>query len=187
MKKFVLSFLCAAIGISAQAAAPGSYMGSAISLKASQAVKLVDEYDPDSGEYWGLGVRYYKVSLKKGMSYTIWITGGNAANMGLTVDTDYENENAPFASFDYDSNIDGSVQAAYLYSDSWFEDDPASGVYYICISGEIDDTTMLYYTAGIQSFVKEGEDGNPKRITVSDSAAKTAASKQDAAVVVSFS
>lgn len=176
MKKIVLMFIMVTMGLLMYGAESGSHMGNAISLRSSQSVTLVDEYDPDFGDYYGIGVRYYKVSIKKGAACTIWITGGNAANMSLAVDTNWEDENAPFASFDYDSFAGGTIYAAFLDSDAWFDDDPSSGTFYVCVSGEIGDQAMLYYASGIQEFIREGEEGNPKRITVSETS--TASTQQ---------
>ena len=90
------------------AAARGNCQAMAVALRASQSVKLVNEWDPEMSSYWDSGAYYYKVTLLKGQAYTIWITGGSASNMGLWVTTDYLDENAPYASFQYQ----GADQAA---------------------------------------------------------------------------
>ena len=150
------------------AVAAGSCMKNAISLNASQSVTLVDEYDPEFKEYYGSGVRYYKVTLRKGQAYTIWMNGGSSADMQISVDVDWALEDFPSASFYYVEYANG-IQAAYMDADAWSDDDPASFTYYVMISGEIGQQAMLYATQGIMSFTQVGEEGNPKRLTFSDS------------------
>ena len=169
MKKF----FCVAIGLLMTGylfggAANGNCQAKAVTLStnASKSVKLVDEWDSDIGEYWGDGVYYYKVTLTKNQPYTIWITGGNAADIEMSVYTDTEDESAPAAVFDPMDFDEGAIKAAYLYQDSWWDDDPNKGTFYICLSGEIGSTTTIYVLNGIQGFTKEGEDGNPKRISI---------------------
>ena len=75
----------AAFGASAK---KGSSLKKAISLKSSQTATLVEEYDPDEKEFIeGSGVAYYTMTLKRGVPYTVWITGGNAAYIDLDVGT----------------------------------------------------------------------------------------------------
>ncbi len=170
---FVLSAVFQAFG-----AASGNCMKNAIALQSSQAVTLVDEYDPEFKEYYGSGVRYYKVTLRKGQEYTIWINGGSAAEMQFAVDVDWTLDEFPFAWFDYVDFANG-VRAAYMYADSWSDDDPSSFTYYVSVSGEIGQQTMLYASQGIVSFMQVGEEGNPKRLTVSDTQVNDSASLID--------
>ena len=167
---FVLSAVLHAFGVAA-----GSCLKNAIALKASQSVTLVDEYDPEFKEYYGSGVRYYKVTLRKGQEYTIWINGGSAAELQLDVDVDWSLEEFPSAWFNYVDFANG-VRAAYMYADSWSDDDPASFTYYVAISGEIGQQTMLYASQGIMSFTQVGEEGNPKRLAISDTQVNDSAS-----------
>ena len=154
--------------LSAFARAGGDCMASATALKASQTAVLVNEYDPELKEYWDYGCHYYKVTLNKGKAYTIWISGDKAQEIDLLVDTDWEDESAPLAMFDYDEKGDGATKIAYLYADSWDEEDPARGTYYVQLSGEIGAATTLQFVEGIKSFVQEGEEGNPRRLTMTD-------------------
>lgn len=170
---FVLSAVFQAFG-----AASGNCMKNAIALQSSQAVTLVDEYDPEFREYYGSGVRYYKVTLRKGQEYTIWINGGSADEMQFAVDVDWTLDEFPSAWFDYVDFANG-VRAAYMYADSWSEDDPSSFTYYVSVSGEIGQQTMLYASQGIVSFMQVGEEGNPKRLTVSDTQVNDSASLID--------
>ena len=169
--------LVAALSIcgTAVAASPasGSCMSKAVSLKAFQAATLVNEYDPDSGEFWDYGALYCKVKLYKGRSYTIYIAGGNTVDMDLSVDTDWEDESAPWAMFDYASYENDTIKAAYLYADAWDEEDPASGTYYVYLSGEIGSQCNLYYTEGIEPFTPEGADSNPVRLNCTETAQST--------------
>lgn len=151
----------------AEVAKPGSCMQKAIALKASQTVTLVNEYDPDFKEFSDSGVCYYKVALRKGVAYSFWISGGSVDEMLLSVDVDWTLEDIPMASCDYEEYSSG-VKAAFMYDYAWDEDDPSSFTYYVAVSGEIGQRTMLYFTQGIMSFTRVGEESNPKRITVGD-------------------
>lgn len=149
----------------------GSCMSNPLSMSigSSMNVTLVDEYDPELKENFGMGVAYIKIQLVKGNDYTVWCTGGDTASLlSFYIDTDWEDENAPWASFDYDSKGDGATQIGYMYAEAWDEDDPAKGTYYIQLAGEIGQKTTVYTTAGIKSFSVEGEEGNPRRITVNE-------------------
>ena len=150
-------------------ATAGSCMSKAVSLSSQQTVRLVDEYDSDFGGNLGTGVYYFKIKLSRGSQCTIWITGGMTEEMMFSVDTDWDDESAPWAMFDYDYRDDGATQVAYMYADAWDEEDPSSGTYYVCISGEIGDTCTLRYSPGIVTFVKEGEEGNPRRVVATES------------------
>ena len=160
------------------AAQTGNCQSKAVALKSSQTTRLVNEWDSDIG-YFDVGTYYYKVKLTKGYAYSIWMTGGNTADMDITVYTDWEDDNAPFASFVTEEFQNGSVKAAYLYADEWSEDDPNSGVYYVQITGEIGNTAQLFFSSGIQSFIREGEEGNPKRINFTNNAQTHSASLLD--------
>ena len=164
-------FAAALLGaVAASAATPqnGSCMSRAIALRASQKVTLVNEYDPELQDFYDTGVAYYKVTLRKGTAYTIWINSGDTADLMMSVDVNWELDNAPFASFDYMDYASGD-KVAFMYADAWDSDDPSSFTYYVMISGEIGNTCQLYYQTGIKTFTQVGEEDNPKRLTVSDS------------------
>lgn len=149
----------------------GSCISNPLSMSVGQTmnVTLVDEYDTELKENFGLGVAYIKISLAKGNAYTIWCTGGDTAELlSFSVDTNFDDENAPLASFDYDTKSDGATQIAYMYADEWFEDDPAKGTYYIMLMGDIGQRTTVSFVSGIRSFSVEGEEGNPRRFTVTE-------------------
>lgn len=167
---FAAVSILAAAAATAATNAKGSNMKNPLSMSVggSSTVTLVNEYDPDSKENWDVGVCYIKVKLTKGAAYTIWMQGGDAGDMFFSVDTDFEDESAPFASFDYETRDNGAMQIAYMYADAWDEDDPSSGTYYIQLGGEIGQKTVISFVSGIRSFVQEGEDGNPKRMDMAD-------------------
>lgn len=144
----------------------GNCMLNAITLKEKQTVKLVKEYDPEFNEVYDFGVRYYKIKLEKGTSCTIWIEGGNTRNMDLDVDTDWDDENAPFALFDNEEYSDGSVKAAYLHADSWDEDDPSYGTFYVLVSGDVGASAVLRYADGIKQLAPLGHYSRPVEISV---------------------
>ena len=146
MKKRILVCIVAAAAAFAAfgaSAKKGSYLKKAISLKSSQAATLVDEYDPDEKEFIGSGVAYYTMTLKRGVAYTVWISGGDASSIDLDVGTHdnyYEDrEDEPSAGFDIDEIDNGDIKVAYLYADDWDleeDGDPKSGKYQVTLTGE---------------------------------------------------
>ena len=98
--------LCLFAGVAQSATnAKGSNMQNPLTMKAGQsmAVTLVDEYDPDPEikANLGIGVCYIKITLSKWNPYTVWIQGGDTADIwAFSVDTNWEDENAPMAAFD---------------------------------------------------------------------------------------
>ena len=151
----------------------GSCLKKAISLKGTQKVTLVNEYDSEDKEFLDSGVAYYTMTLKRGVAYTIWITGGNAANIDLDVDTHetyYEDrEDEPGASFDIDEIDGGSIKVAYLYADDWDleeDGDPKSGTYEVVLTGDIGASTTLGFATGIRTFTKVGSAESPKALTM---------------------
>lgn len=160
--------LTGAVVAHAASPASGSCISKAKSLAASQKVVLVNEYDPDMQDFYDMGVCYYKVTLRKGTAYTIWINGGDTEDLSLSVDVNWALDTVPFAMFEYNDYASGD-KAAFMYADSWDTDDPSSFTYYVQISGEIGATCNLYFQTGTRIFTQVGEEDNPKRITVSDS------------------
>lgn len=176
-----LAALATLTGLAASAA-KGSCITKAKSLSSSQAVTLVNEYDPEEKEFSGTGVMYYTVTLKRGQAYTIWITGGQASSMSLDVDTNWkyyeDKEIEPGASFDVESFDGGATQAAYLYAEDWTlpepgdekdDYDPKEGKYVVTISGEIGAQTTLGFTTGIKSFTVVGSEESPRVVTMGNS------------------
>lgn len=163
-------------------AAKGSCISKAKSLSGSQSVTLVNEYDPEEKEYYDTGVMYYTVTLKRGQAYTIWITGGNAANMSLDVDTNWkyyeDKEIEPGASFEINSIDSDATQVAYLYADDWTlpeagdekdDYDPKEGKYVVMITGDIGAQTTLGFTSGIRNFTVTGSADSPKVLSMANS------------------
>ena len=180
MKTLVLAgAVLAACGASAATAAAGSCINKAIKLKASQAVTLVNEYDPEWKENTDTGVAWYKIALSKGTAATVWITGGDTIDMwdfsvGVNFD-DYMGEDDVIPYVDFEPQLDrddGGTKISYLYSEAWDDEDPSSVTFYVCISGEIGQKCNLYYSPKIESFSREGEEGNPKRITMKETSQK---------------
>ena len=171
----------ASFGASAQ---KGSCPSKAISLKSSQTATLVNEYDPEEKEFYDTGALYYKMTLKRGVAYTVWITGGNASAIDLDVDTDWDyyedREDEPGAGFSIDEIDGGATKVAYLYADDWDTDpedgDPKSGRYQVSLIGNIGDSTTLGFQMGIKTFTVIGSEESPKVISFSTSR-KTYASR----------
>ncbi len=179
MKKRILVCIVAAAAVFTAfgaSAKKGSYLKKAISLKSSQTATLVDEYDPEEKEFSGTGVAYYTMTLKRGVAYTVWISGGDAASIDMDVgthDTYYEDrEDEPGASFDIDEIDNGDIKVAYLYMDDWDldeEGDPKSGKYQVTLTGEIGASTTLGFTTGIRTFTKVGTADSPKALSMAES------------------
>jgi len=164
----------AALSVFGASAQKGSSIKKAITLKSSQNATLVNEYDSEEKEFYDSGVAYYSMTLKRGVAYTVWITGGNAADIDLDVSTndDYyeDREDEPSASFDIDEIDGGSTKVAYLYADDWDldeEGDPKSGKYLVILTGEIGASTTLGFTTGIRTFSVVGTESSPKALTMS--------------------
>ena len=175
MRKMLV--LLAAIGcgmaVHAASAAKGSCEEKAQEIKVGGAsmVRLVDEYDADWGEFFGTGAYYLKVTLQKGHSYTVYMEGGNAADIWMDAYA-YDNWDgdvwAPMAGF-----ISGGEQSGkyllWMYADEWDASDPSSWTYFICLNGEIGASTTVHIVEGIQSFKAKGTSGNPEVLTMKDS------------------
>ena len=183
MKYVKMLVVAAAVGVATVAFGSnkkGSNIKNPRELKSSQTVKLVAEYDyeGDKGERTDAesGVAYYSVKLSKGQAYTIWMEGGNAADLSLNIETDWvyydkesKEDKEPAADFDVMELDGGATQVGYLYSDDWDEDDPNKGHYVVYIDGgEPGMTTQLYYTKGIKSFDRVGSEDSPKVISFSN-------------------
>ena len=176
MKKFLIAAMTAAMAATIQAAgAKGSCEAKAdsISVGASKSVKLVDEYDPDWKETYGSGAYYLAVTLKKGEAYTLYTQGGNAdvidcyAYPREATDAEYDRGiYEPMAGFD-DGAEQGGKYVQWLYAEDWDEEDQASWKFFIYLSGEIGETTTVTLLKGIQSYVAEGMEENPRRISFS--------------------
>ena len=159
-----------------ETAKSGSCLKKAISLKSSQTATLVNEYDPDEKEFYDDGALYYTMTLKRGTAYTVWITGGSAANIDLDVDTNdnyYEDrDDEPGASFSIDEIDGGATKVAYLYADDWDTEpdgDPASGRYQVVLTGDIGASTTLGFQTGIKTFTIVGSEESPKAISFTTS------------------
>ena len=175
MKKSILAIAVLSTAVAFGAAKSGSYIGKAIALKSSQTARLVPEWDPDEKEeYEDFGVAYYTMTLKRGQAYTVWIEGGNAADIDLDVSTHetyYETrDDEPGATFSSDEVNGGAVKVAYLYADDWDTDpdgDPASGKYQVVLSGDVGASTTLSFVSGIRTFTVEGSEESPVALSMS--------------------
>ena len=160
-----LTVLAAFAGLDIHAAAsPGSCMAKAVSASIgnSYSVTLVDEWDPESdyteagnpiGGNTGSGVFWYKVVISKYAACSIWIDGISSAedSVYMSIETDPNDEKAPWASFTLGELEDGT-QYGILPSDGWDAEDPSSGTYYIHIDGEIGDSMTLHIESGVKDF-----------------------------------
>lgn len=166
MKKVLIACLSVVLAVTAFAgASTGNCQSKAASLRASQVVTLVNEWDSEWDEYYDSGVYYYKVTLTKGTSATIWITGGNASDMALDVYTDFDSDY--YTSFDYDMTDDGTIQYCRLHAADWDEDDPSRVTFYVQVTGDIGASANLNYSDSYLSFVPEGSPDNPRSLSFS--------------------
>ena len=176
-KMLALLAMLLASGVAFGKPASGSYPGKAKSLKSSQTVVLVNEYDPDEEDkedrYLDSGVCYYKVTLSKGGAYTIWLEGGNTETMDFDVYTDEDyygksekrEDKEPAADFDGEEINDGETKIAYMYAESWEDEDPGSGKYIVAVYGEIGESATLHFTSGIKTFTRKGSEESPETIS----------------------
>ena len=172
----VCAMAAAALSAFGETAQKGSCISKAIALKSSQTATLVNEYDPEEKEFYDSGVAYYTMTLKRGVAYTVWITGGSAVNIDLDVDTHEtyydDRDDEPLAGFSVDEINGGATKVAYLYADDWDlgeDGDPPSGKYQVVLTGDIGASTTLGFTTGIRTFTMVGTEESPKSITMSKS------------------
>ena len=88
--KFVMTMaLCLLAGAADAAVAVGSCEKKPATMRigGSASISLVNEYDPESREYYDMGVYYIQVSLSKGEAYTVWLDGGI-----FMIDVDFADE-----------------------------------------------------------------------------------------------
>lgn len=171
-----------AAAIAAHGANTGSCFSAAKGLSGSQTVTLTPEYDKEIYEGYddsGSGVYYLKKSLKRGTAHTIWITGGNASDIDLDVDINWdaygESATIPEASFNVEEYNDGAIKAATIESGDWGEDDPSTVTFYVVLSGDAGMKTTVNYSSGLVSFIQDGEESRPVTLTMKDSSqSKTA-------------
>ena len=159
MKKLVITCTAVVLAVHAAfaAAAAGNCQAKAAGLKASQTVKLVNEWDSEDKEYTDSGVYYYKVTLAKGSAYSVWLSGGAVDEMSLDVYTDFEADY--FTAFEHGETDDG-IKYARLSNGDWDEDDPGRVTFYVCVSGDIGAQATLNTSASYMSFVPVGSEDN---------------------------
>ena len=161
MKKIIIAMLAAIAGSAAMAAAAaGNCESKAVALKGAQTVTLVNEWDPDLQEYSDSGVYYYTVTLSKGTAYSIWLDGGNAASMELSVYTDFDKEYYT----EFESGEINDIQYARLAAGDWDEDDPSKVTFFVQVSGDIGMSATLNAGEGYRSFVPTGSEDNPRTL-----------------------
>lgn len=175
IRAFLLAGIAAAAA-AAHGANTGSCFSAAKALSGSQSVTLTPEYDKEMYEGYddsGSGVYYLKKSLKRGTAHTIWISGGNAADIDLDVDINWDaygdSETIPGASFSIDEYNDGAVKAATITAADWDEEDPGTVTFYVILSGDAGMKTTVSYSSGIVSFIQDGDESKPVTLTMKDS------------------
>lgn len=179
--------LLAGFAIRAAIPASGSCESKAVSIAigGTKSVTLVNEYDPDEKEFYDSGAMYMYVTLRRGNSYTLWMEGGDAAEINLNAyprdTTESEDDRdiwGPSASFD-DSDEQSGKFMNWLHSEDWDDEDPVSWKYYICLTGNIGARTTVHLVQGEVSFKPDGLSDNPLAITISQAEARLAKSLTD--------
>lgn len=131
---------------------------------------LVDEYDADFKENTGSAVYYFRVTLKKGQSYTFWTTGATE-NATLGLDFNLKEGVDAWVGISPEQAKDGYNAYAVLRDEEWDEDDPGSVTFYGCVSGdEIGQSFTLNYQQGVVEDDSGilGSEGKPQRISVTE-------------------
>ena len=178
-EKFILAAALVVAGALPSLAASSGKAGSceakaqAISLGAAKTVTLVDEWDPETKEFYDSGVYYLAVTLSRGEAYTVWIDSETAKSVDLSAypreATDDEAENdisAPMADFEPAEEYSLGT-AAYLPSGAWDEDDPRSWRFFIKLEGDIGAKAKVTVERGIKPLEPEGMELNPLPFSVS--------------------
>ncbi len=172
--KVAIAVVCAAFSMMLfGGASSGNCEMKAVGLKSQQTVTLVNAWDSEFNEYWDDGAYYYKVTLSKGSSFSIWMEGGDSENMTLDVNAKESEDDFFMTSFEIDSTDDG-IQFARLGESDWDEDDPSEITFIVEITGEIGARATLFAEYGYKTFVPLGSDENPLKIDFAESEKTTA-------------
>ena len=174
IRSVVAVALCAVGGLTAFAKGESYKAADSLSVGKSKTVKLVNEKDLDSGDYYDSGCYFIKVTCKKGNAYTIYLSG---ASEGVSVSID------DVSMYDWDKEVDlpdfSAMDADNYYSleaDDWLDESDRSGTYYIYLSGEIGDSATVTFAAGIvEPPIEYGTDENPKPIAIGNSTSSASA------------
>ena len=133
------AILAAMLTIDVQAAATGSCQKSAASISLGKTVtgKLVDTYDEDWGTVTGEPVYYFKLTVRRGDSATLIMSGESPYIYDVYEDGDYEGESESSPPWWEDaSNPYAAETRMILRAGDWDTDAPSSVTYYIRISGD---------------------------------------------------
>ncbi len=121
-----------------------------ISSGGSKSISLVNEYDTEWEETTGAACYYFKVTLKRGGEYTFWTSdfSSKQGGTGVTIDIYPKSEDCTVWAVG-ETMFDGINSRAYISSEDWYEEDPASGTFYICVSGDnIGDEVTIHFSGG---------------------------------------
>lgn len=187
MKKWLLLIaLCVGFCGMSHAAAKGSCESEAVSIDfnssgVARTVTLGAEWFPAeegvAGYYdtSGVGVYYFKATLKRSYAYTVW-TQGITTNDEISVacyaaDPKDDDDWGPSADFTEMEDFGGD-QRFVLFADDWYideedksENDPKSWTYYIQITGNVGDQVTINFQSG--AIIPPGRVENPRSITPS--------------------
>lgn len=149
------------------AAARGGGESGAAGLKASQTVLLVNEKDED-GEYTDIGAYYFKLSLSRYASHSIWINPGGNEDLSLEV---YTNDEDAMADFEVDTSSDG-VLYARIGGEDWDAEDPSSVTFYVYVTGNVGDRVTVSSSSSYMNFEPKGSEENVVNITFDENGKK---------------
>ena len=161
-------FVCALAlipGVVFGAATLGSCESKARSLAASQKVSLVSEWDEDIAGEGDDYVCFFKFSLSRYSSYSIWTDPHTDVSLDV-----YTNNDDAFAEFECDTATDGT-QYGRLGRSDWDEEDPDKVVYYVTLRSKTNlvQGVTLYSKSSYRSFEPVGSEDNRRSLTFSTS------------------
>ena len=195
MKNLILTFVAFASVLSASAAATGSCESKAVSISASgtlqrKTVTLVNEWNGKKS--LTNGVYYFKMTLKKGTAYTVWLDFGEGKTSdAVYIEDAYQSwgdfELMPPAAF-FERATVGETYRWVVDGKTWDYDDfgggdwgggewdikvPSTWVYYIRVMGSPGDKAVLCYQTGNR--IPTGVEQNPLVLTPKTTVQETGA------------
>ena len=154
----------------------GSCESKASSAGAVATVRLVNEWIPgDEGEdgyYSGDGVYYFKATLNRSNSYTIWTDYFGTNDVTLTAyaaEPANEDDFGPSADFTDIDEGEGACRMVMEAGDWYIDDedpsesDPKKWTYYFVLSGEIGTEVTFHFSSGV--IIPQGRAENPRSIS----------------------
>ena len=173
---------------SAQAATGESWKSTGSLSKSLKTYTLVAERnldwvkgeDDDESKYYDTGAYYFKITCKKGKTYSVW-TSGLTDDSGIRIsimslgDYSYKESETAWSSFE-DIGPDYNYRGAdyYMCIREWDEDDPKTVEYIVYAEGDIGQRVTIAFAEGITAPpITWGREDTPKTISVSTTLQKS--------------